>query len=174
MPGKSAAGAILAGILAALALADADRPPEETTTPPTDPWARHGMRAGPVTTRAGGDCASLSTDDIRAFFERTPCRSIVRTAYPVTVATGATVAVSVIRVTLPTPTAAARFQSLHRVHGNGDITPVYPGVHFTALHYASHRTGPTVVFAETEPATGRVPPSTLNKVAEVAVSLSRP
>ncbi|GAA4433714.1 hypothetical protein ACFQV2_24055 [Actinokineospora soli] len=126
----------------------------------------------PAPARPGPDCAALSTDDIRAFFQHTPCRTLHRTAHTTTLDNGAVVAVSVIRVGFPTEQQAAAFQALHRIHGNGDIEPAalptHPGLRYTALNYGSTRTGTTVTFAETEAISGTVDAPTLDAIAERA------
>jgi hypothetical protein len=137
-------------------------------------WSRMGMRAGKRTVRTGGDCASLSTDQIRAFFTRLPCRSLTRVAYPVTLDSGAVVAVSVVWVGFTTANQAANFQTLHRIHGNGDVLPITRDVHFTALNYDSRRDGTSVVFAETETLSGTANPATLDTIAEVATAFPLP
>ncbi len=137
-------------------------------------WSRMGVRAGRQAKRVGGDCATLSTDQIRAFLTRLPCRSLTRVAYRVTLETGAVVAVSVVWVGFRTADQAASFQTLHRIHGNGDIRPLDDAVRFTALNYDSRRDGAAVAIAETEPVVGRPDAATLDAIAEVAAAFPAP
>ena len=156
MATKQVSGVVVAG--AAIAVIIANMEAAERPSAPARP--------------AGPDCAALATDDIRDFFRRTPCRSLERTAYRVTLDNGAVVAVSVITVGFSTARQAADFQALHHIHGNGDIQPVgipgLPDVHYTALNYGSRRSGTTVVFAETEAVRGVVDRRTLDDIAEKA------
>ncbi|UVS80225.1 hypothetical protein [Actinokineospora sp. UTMC 2448] len=137
-------------------------------------WSRLGMRVGKTVKRSGADCAAAAFGDIRTFFLRTPCRSLDRKLYPLTLDNGAVVAVSVVWVGFRTRGQAEDFRALHRIHGNGDIRPPAPGVTFTGHHYDSRVQGTSVVIAETEAVSGAVDRDLLTTVAEVAVLFPQP
>lgn len=116
---------------------------------------------------------------IRASLIRTPCRSLDRKIYPVTLDGGAVVAVSVVWVGFRAKAQAADFRRLHKIHGNGDIAPLGAAllglgdITFTALNYGSRVSGTSVVIAETEAALGSVDGDVLGAVAEVAIAFPK-
>lgn len=141
---------------------------------------RMGMRALKKTLKRDLKCVAASTDQVRDFFLRTPCKSLNRILLAVGDTAGNSAVISVAWTSFANRTDADAFENLEAVQGSGDITPLagtllgLTGVHFTGHHYQSHRDGTKVVIAETETLGGHVDDEVLDALAEVAVWLPKP
>jgi hypothetical protein len=143
-------------------------------------WRRMGMRALKKTVKQDLKCVGASFGRVRDFFAHTPCTSLDRNLFLVGDATGNAAVISVAWVGFRTRGQVARFKDLIDVPGTGDITPLASSllgladIRFTAEHYQSESNGAVLAIAETEPATGRVDPETLEALADVAALLPKP
>ncbi|WP_086820683.1 hypothetical protein [Allokutzneria sp. NRRL B-24872] len=143
-------------------------------------WRRMGLRELKKHAKSDLNCVINSFGEIRGFLIRTPCTSLERRLFAVGDDEGNAAVVSVAWVRFHTRGHAESFERLHKVHGNGDITPLassllgMAGVRFTADHYGSRRSGSTVTIAEAECAKGKVDGEALKVIAEVSSYLPHP
>ncbi|MBN9747900.1 hypothetical protein DMP23_43610 [Amycolatopsis sp. A1MSW2902] len=141
---------------------------------------RMGLRALKKTLKRDLKCVAASTDQVRDFFLRTPCKSLDRILLAVGDTAGNSAVISVAWASFANRADADAFERVEAVQGSGDITPLagallgLTGIHFTGHHYQSHRDGTKVVIAETETVGGHVDDGVLDALAEVAVWLPKP
>lgn len=139
---------------------------------PKQAWRKLGLRRGRARVREAARCWAFSFGQVQEFFAHTPCRSMRRAQFPVTVADGTTVWVLVSRVRMGSVADAGEFKRLIDVHGTGDIRPILPTVSFSGHNYDSRSSGRTVVVAETEPTAGTPPGPVLESITHAAVVLT--
>ncbi|SDN72758.1 hypothetical protein SAMN04489726_7949 [Allokutzneria albata] len=143
-------------------------------------WRRMGLRELKKAAKSDANCVLNSFGDIREFFVRTPCKSLERRIFAIGDDAGNAAVVSVAWVRFSTRHQAESFETLHKIHGNGDITPLagsllgMAGIRFTANHYGSRRNGTTITIAEAESAKGNVHGEALKVLADVSSYLPRP
>lgn len=147
---------------------------------PEEAWNRLGLRSLKKTLRNDARCIAASTDQIRDFFLRTPCKALDRSLVAVGDGRGNSAVISVAWVSFRSRADATDFEQIEKVHGNGDITPLAGAVlgladiHFTGHHFDSRRDGRVVAVAEAETASGHVDNTVLEALTEVAVWLPKP
>ncbi|GAA4005422.1 hypothetical protein GCM10022247_28480 [Allokutzneria multivorans] len=143
-------------------------------------WRRLGLRELKKHAKSDLNCVINSFGEIRGFLVRTPCKSLERGLFAIGDDEGNAAVVSVAWVRFHTRGHAESFEELHKIHGNGDITPLgssllgMAGVRFTADHYGSRRSGTTVTIAEAESGKGKVSGEALKVIAEVSSYLPHP
>lgn len=142
-------------------------------------WRRMGLR---VITRTASreirpelQCTTHAYGEVRAFLNRTPCRSMQRTQTVLCDEHGNNITMSTVWVQMPSPVSAQRLKLLVDSDGSGNVLPSAGsgGVRFIGKHYASRRTGSLIVIAETASA-GRPATAMLDGVAEVAAEFPQP
>ncbi|GAA4870902.1 hypothetical protein [Saccharopolyspora cebuensis] len=125
-------------------------------------------------------CVVHSFGEVREFFVRNPCRSLVRTLVPLEDEHGNSAVVSIAWVRMPTGRGARALERLNHRQGTGDLTALGQGaltargVVFTGDHYRGDARGKLFVRAETAPAVGTMEPGLMEAAAKVAVLLPPP
>ncbi|MFI9451557.1 hypothetical protein [Amycolatopsis sp. NPDC052450] len=143
-------------------------------------WNRLDLRSIKKNLKSDAKCLAASTDQIREFFLRIPCESLVRSLLVIGDDRSNTAAISVAWVSFRDRADATAFERVERVHGNGDIKPLagtaldLANVRFTGHHFDSRRDGRVVTVAEAEIMNGHLDNTVLDALSEVAVWLPKP
>ncbi|MFE6613683.1 hypothetical protein [Amycolatopsis sp. NPDC057786] len=143
-------------------------------------WHRLGLRSIKKTMKNDVKCLAASTDQIREFFLRTPCKSLDRSLLAIGDDRGNTAAISVAWVSFRDRADATAFERIEKIHGIGDIKPLagtalnLADIRFTGHHFDSRRDGRVVAVAEAEIMNGHLDNTVLDALTEVAVWLPKP
>jgi hypothetical protein len=143
-------------------------------------WRRLGLRELKKRSKTDLECLTASFSQVQEFFARTPCASLDRMLFAVGDDQGNSAVVSVVWVGFRTTRDVTAFKTVMDRQGSGDIRPLatplldLADIQFTGLNYDSETNGKSIAIAETETATGSVPPDLLDTLAEVASQLPKP
>ncbi|SDM92703.1 hypothetical protein [Allokutzneria albata] len=104
------------------------------------------------------DCAAHAYDDTQKFFQKNPCKNMVRRLFATKAKDGAPVVVSLAVVEMHTPQAAAELEKLTSSNNTGNVNDLIrenhnvPGgpARFNEAGYASEVQGKKVLIAESE------------------------
>lgn len=179
-------GAFLIGMIGYWALRPASAPGGAgRSTTASAPAAAAPLQAGgytftPVADRTDTDCAGHAYGKVVDFFRTTPCASLHRRVFTTTTDDGQAAVVSVSMVRMPGDGDATKLLALTDADGTGDVADLFregvtvPGKPdgLTASGYASARTGPTAVIAESDfDDPGHQDRARLTRLATAAASL---
>lgn len=137
-------------------------------------WSRMRLKKLKKEVNRDLPCVAQSYGEVQEFFLRHPCKKMQQRLFPLTDPEGNVIAVSIMWVSMPSRSDAARLKRIEDKYGTGDVIPVatqllgYGGLRFTGKHYDSRQDGSRLVIVETEPAKGNPSNEFLNDIASVA------
>lgn len=94
-------------------------PQNTASVPPPGPQTKY--RYTGVDQAGGGDCKSVSTGQVKEFFDHAECSQLIRRLFTTTLPGGQRVLVSVITITMSGEPNATRLQSLAKGHDTGQV-----------------------------------------------------